>query len=147
MDTVVFEGITMLSSSLHSYLLAEAFGLYLVIVSIILLSRENYYRNRIMQAPTYPSFLSCSIALFIGIFLVLIHNIWVLQPRVVVTILCWAFLIRAVLLLSAPEQMFMITRKLCTGKSYYFVVLFMAILGIWLMGKSSYLYMLKVGII
>ena len=130
----------MLNSPLHSYLLAEAFGLYFVIISIVLLSRENYYRKLMTQEPRYPSLLSCSLSLFLSIFLVLVHNLWVAQPRVIVTLVCWGYLLRNVLLIAYPELLFGLTRKICTGKLYYLGLFAMAALGILLLIRGSFLF-------
>jgi hypothetical protein len=132
----------MIGSTFQSYLFAQAFGLYFVIMAVMLLSRENYYRNKLTQEPSYPSFLSCSLALFISILLVLLHNVWVFQPRVAVTIVCWLFLIRSVLWLSMPERMFELTKKVCLGKRYYVLIILMMLVGIAMMVRGSYLYVM-----
>lgn len=130
----------MLNSPLHSYLLAEAFGLYFIIMSIVLLSRENYYRKLMTQTPRYPSLLSCSLSLFISILLVLVHNLWVAEPRVIVTVVCWAFLLRNVMLIAYPEWVFGAIRKVCAGKMYYFILFVMAALGVILLLRGSVLF-------
>jgi len=133
----------MIGSPFQSYLFAQAFGLYFVIMAVILLSRKNYYRNRLMQKPTYPSLLSCSLSLFIAILFVLLHNIWVMQPKVYVTLVCWLFLIRSILWLSIPERMFAFSKKIYSGKGYYLLIAFMLFMGVMLMAKGSYLYIMK----
>lgn len=130
----------MLNSPLYTYLLAEAFGLYFIIMSIILLSRENYYRKLMTKEPHYPSLLSCSLSLFLSILLVLIHNFWALQPRLLVTLVCWAYLIRNVLLIAYPERFFGALRRVCMGKTYYLALLGMAVLGIILLVRGSMLF-------
>lgn len=137
----------MLSSNLHTYLLAQGFGLYFFIMAIILFSRREYYRVKLVQESSYPSVLSCSLLLFVGIFLVLLHNEWVLLPRVMVTVVCWTFLIRAVLLLAAPERMLAINRKICMGKGYYVCILIMGVLGVLLMTRGIYLYAVHAGVL
>lgn len=131
----------MIHSPLHSYILAEGFGLYFIIFSIILLSRENYYRQRMAESIEYPSLLTCSLSLFISILLVLIHNLWVPDPRVIVTIICWIFLTRNILLIACPERMAMIVRKMCQGRSYYVWLGSLSIFGILLLTRGSYLMM------
>ncbi len=131
----------MLNSPLHSYLLAEVFGLYFIIMSIVLLSRENYYRKLMVQEPRYPSLLSCSLSLFISIFLVLIHNLWVMQPRVLVTIVCWCYLLCNVLLIAYPEWVFKCTRQVCMSKMYYVVLFCMAMSGVILLIRGTFLFL------
>ncbi len=130
----------MLNSPLHTYLLAEAFGLYFIIMSIILLSRENYYRKLMTKESHYPSFLSCSLSLFVSIILVLIHNFWVWQPRLLVTLVCWAYLLRNVLLIAYPERFLAFIRRICMSKTYYLMLLGMAILGTILLVRGSMLF-------
>jgi hypothetical protein len=130
----------MLNSPLHSYLLAEAFGLYLVIMSVILLSRENYYRKLMTQEPHYPSLLSCSLSLLISIFLLLIHNLWGLHPRLVVTLVCWLYFIRNILLIAYPEWVFKVIRQICVGKMYYLTLFMMATAGVLLLIRGSFIF-------
>ncbi len=67
----------MFGSTLQSFLLAQMFGLYLVIQAIILLSRASYYRALVasVKNPGFAIWAASSITLMLGIFLVLIHNL------------------------------------------------------------------------
>jgi len=125
----------------HSFLLAQLFGLYMVIMAIILLCRVRFYRSLVagMSAQSGGLIISASFGLMLGLFLVLIHNFWVMEPRVVITVVAWFILIKSILWLSLPEQMLVMSQKLYSGVGYYIVVLFLAIVGIFLMTKGFYL--------
>ena len=116
---------------IESLFLAELFGLYLVILSLVFLSRADHYRAIILNTAedSYFHLLSRSISLFIGIALVLGHNIWVMQPRVFVTIGCWLFLLKAILWLAAPEKMLYVLRKLCAGRGFYYLAVAFGVIG------------------
>ena len=117
---------------LKSLFLAEVFGLYLVILSLVFLSRAEHYRTIISNTTddNYFHLLSRSTSLLIGIMLVLAHNIWVQSPPVFVTIGCWLFLLKAILWLAAPEKMLYFLRKLCAGRGFYYLAIVFGVIGV-----------------
>ncbi len=131
----------MFSHLFHTFLLSQIFGLYMVVMAIILLCRMRFYRSIVagMKAQSSALIICASFGLLLGLFLVLIHNFWVMEPRVVITLLAWFILIKSILWLSLPEQMVAMSQKLFSGMGYYFVVLILAIVGIFLMTKGFYL--------
>ena len=137
------------NSSVESFLLAQTFGLYMTIQAIILLSRASYYRELIakMKEPGFASLVGCSITLMLGIFLVLIHNVWVMHPRVMVTVVCWIILIKSILWLAAPERMLNIAKRACAGKGYHIAVVLMGCFGLSLISKGFYVYIVNAGVI
>ena len=132
----------MLGSLLYSFFLSQIFGLFLVITSILMLSRVEFYRKLVhdMKPDNSIIIVGGTIGLLLGLCLVDIHNIWVLKPRIVVTILCWIILIKSLLWLSAPEKMLSMTKKLYAGIGYYILVLFTTLFGVVLMARGFYLY-------
>ena len=133
----------MFGTLFHTVLLAQIFGLYLVITATIFLSRVRFFRDLVssMSAQSGVVFVSSIFGLMLGLFLVDIHNIWVWNPRVAVTILCWSMLLRSVMWLSMPEKAVAITKKVVAGPGYYVAVLFMAIVGIYLLTIGFYKYL------
>lgn len=138
----------MLGSHLHSFLLSQLFGLYFVIISIVFLSRADYYKKLIakVKAPDIAVMMHSALCLFLSIVLVVVHNIWVLQPRVLVTILCWLFLIRSVCWLVAPEFMLERIKKIWAGKTHYYLSVFFLFFGMYLMTRGFYIFMEKAGV-
>ncbi|MDF1678409.1 MAG: hypothetical protein P1U32_06930 [Legionellaceae bacterium] len=133
----------MIGSYFHSFLFSQVFGLYFVIMSIILLSRADYYKEMIANLKTLGigSMMAASLALFIGLFLVVLHNIWVLQPRVLVTILCWAIVIKSVMWLCIPVRMLEMLQKMWAGRGHYYACVVMFLLGVFMMARGFYLFM------
>ena len=133
----------MLGTQYHTILLAQIFGLYLLITAIIYLSRATFYRELVtyMNAKSGVVFVSSIVGLILGLLLVSIHNIWIWSPRVVVTILCWAVLLRAVLWLALPEKMVETTKKIAAGRGFYVAILVMAIIGVYELAMGFYLFL------
>lgn len=133
----------MIGSLFHSFMVAQVLGLYMLITAIILLSRANYYKELIQQLEynNVAIWISASISLMLGIFLVIIHNIWVLEPRLLVTIICWIILIKSVLWLAIPEKMLELTKRCYSGSGYYITLVIMVIIGILILTKGFYLFM------
>lgn len=132
----------MINSMLHSFILAQIFGLYFIIIAVIMMSRVAFYRKFIqnLQSDSAVVIVSGTMGLLLGLFLIDIHNIWVMKPRVFVTIVCWLIFIKSLLLLAMPEELLAWSRKVSAGMGYYFIVIFMAIFGIILLARSFPLY-------
>ncbi len=133
----------MIGSPLHSFIFAQVFGLYFVVMSIILLSRADYYKAMIgkLKLPLPWVSMVASLSLFVSLFLVVMHNIWVFGPRVYITLLCWFFLIKSVLWLAVPERMLALLKKLWAGKGHYIACVVMIIVGMYMMVRGFYLFM------
>jgi hypothetical protein len=128
----------------QTFLLSQIFGMYLVIMAIILASRSKYYKNLLTNLNPNGSgvLLSGSMGLLLGLFLVTIHNFW--ENHFVVDLLSifiWFILIKSILILSFPEKIISLSQKLYSGSGYYIMVIIMAIVGVILMTNGYYLYM------
>ncbi|GGI81543.1 hypothetical protein [Legionella impletisoli] len=132
----------MFGALFHTFVLSQMFGLYLVIMAIIMVSRTKYYRDLILRLdPFDPAIaIGASYGLMLGILLVVIHNIWAWEPRLVVTILSWVILIKSVLWLSFPVKMSAWAKKVYLGPGYYVLALVMVVVGVFLLTKGFYLY-------
>ncbi|MDF1646482.1 MAG: hypothetical protein P1U61_05850 [Legionellaceae bacterium] len=137
----------MIGSHFQSFLFSQVFGLYFVIVSIAMISRADYYKEMITQlkAPGLGVMMVASVSLFVSLFLVVLHNIWVFQPRVIVTVICWVFVIKSVLWLAAPVRMLNMLKGIWTGRKHYVACTFMFVLGIFMMARGFYLFMMDAG--
>jgi hypothetical protein len=133
----------MIGSPLHSFIFAQVFGLYFVTIAIILISRADYYKALVkkLKAPPSGIAMTASLSLFVSLFLVVMHNIWILGPRVYITIICWFFLLKSVLWLAAPERMLGLIKKMWAGKGHYVVCVLMIIVGMYMMIRGFYLFM------
>lgn len=132
----------MFTSLFHSFLIAQVFGLYLVMISIVMIGRASYYRERIAKISIdNVSILSiASIWLLIGILLILVHNVWIFEPRLLVTILGWVIVIKSTLWLAAPSSTMKLAKAVCRGPWYYVVGAITAIFGVLLMSKGFYFF-------
>ncbi len=84
--------------------LAEIWGITIVVISLAMLIKENYLRRALslMEDDAYLFF--GGVANFvIGIAMVLAHNVWVKDWQVIVTILGWIALLKALAMLFLPE--------------------------------------------
>ncbi len=80
------------------------------------------------------------IGLLLGLFFVGVHNVWVLNPILFVTLLCWLVLIFSILLLSTPERMVGMIKRIFAGSGYYVLIMVMALSGFLLLIRGVYLY-------
>ncbi|MBA2651860.1 MAG: hypothetical protein H0U73_06310 [Tatlockia sp.] len=128
--------------SLHSLFLAQALGLYLMITAIIMLARAGYYRNMLthLKAGSPTVVVTATLGLILGIVLVLVHNIWIWESEVLITLVAWLILIKSVLWLSFPEAMVNFTHKMYSGWGFYAVPIIAGIIGILLITHGFYLF-------
>ena len=87
-----------------SLFLAQAWGLYLLIMGAVLLVNKKSQR-RLMNLVDDDNFLFtvAFLALVIGILSVLAHNIWEANWVGLVTLLGWGALIKGIVYMAAPE--------------------------------------------
>ncbi|WP_244599580.1 hypothetical protein [Legionella londiniensis] len=111
-------------------------------MSVILLSRTPYYRALVqnMTAQNPGILTGASFGLLLGLLLVVVHNFWVWEPRVFITIISWIILIKSLIWLSFPEKMLKFTQKTVAGPAYYVIIALMFIVGVILITKGFYLY-------
>ncbi|MDP3562076.1 MAG: hypothetical protein Q8R83_07865 [Legionellaceae bacterium] len=122
----------MSNSMLYSFVLSQILGLFLFIMAVILWSKRTFYRKILMdlKANDPVVFISSIFGLLIGIVLVDTHSIWLLKPRLIVTIACWIIFLKSLLWLAMPERMIALTKRICSGSGYNWGVLFLAIFGL-----------------
>ena len=132
----------MLGSPMTSFVLSQFFGLYLLIVAIIMISRVHAYRRMAqkMDPESGTLVLVGLIGLLLGLFFVGIHNVWIFNPILIVTLLCWLTLMCSILLLSTPERMVDMIKRVFRGSGYYVLITVMALLGFVLLIRGVYLY-------
>lgn len=128
---------------LHTILLAQGMGLFFVMVAIIMLVRANFYQEQLTHLKVGSSTitLAATIGLMISIALILIHNIWIWESEVLITIIAWLLLIKSLFWLSFPSCMVNCSQKLYSGWKYYAVAIVVAIVGVILMAHGFYPYM------
>lgn len=134
---------------IYTYGLAQLFGLFLLIMAVVLISRRDYYR-RVYENTSEDNpiiVLTSIIGLLVGMLLIQSHGVFVLQYRVVVTILCWLVFVNSLLWLMMPEKMLAFSKKVIHGKGYYIVVGGIAFFGFWVLLRASELFIFKEGVL
>lgn len=127
--------------SFHSLLISQIMGFYFLIIAIVLLTRADYYRNLLINLHEggYAVFVGAAVSLILGILLVLVHNLWVWNEQVLITILAWLILLKSIAWLAFPEKMMTFGRSFYAGPGYYVAVAIALILGVILLAYGFYL--------
>ncbi len=88
-----------------SIFLAKFWGLYFVVLALIYLFRGKALKTLLGEISDKGVMLIFGfISLMIGLVMVLIHNFWVADWRVVITIFGWLALLKGVMLIGWPES-------------------------------------------
>ena len=134
---------------LYGFLLAQVLGLYYLITAVIALYRADYYRKVLLEFKglDYNGVYAALTALLVGLFLALTQNNLYNRNQIVLTIVTWSILLKAICLLLIPEKTLVIMKRAASGHGYYVANLFYLLLGCLLCGKGFYLFALRSGII
>ncbi|HET7680661.1 MAG TPA: hypothetical protein VFK79_11060 [Xanthobacteraceae bacterium] len=101
-----------------SIFLARLLGPALLIAGVGILLNQRYYRGMtnefIASRPLF--YLASIIGVIAGLAIVLVHNVWVLNWRVLITLLGWLNLIRGALSILLPEQSFAFAGRTVAGQ-------------------------------
>jgi hypothetical protein len=94
-----------MENKMLSIFLAKTIGLYLVIVSAAFILKANELKPVALDMVRNSSLVMFSgiLALIFGILIVVSHNIWVMDWRVIITLLGWLALLKGVMRLFFPE--------------------------------------------
>ncbi len=133
----------MVHPSFHTFAISQVFGMYLVLMAIILACRAKHYKKVIQNINPNGSgiIISGSMGLLIGLFLITIHNFWGEIIVDILSLFSWLIVIISLLLLSFPERVVTCVQKIGIGAGYFAIVVICAILGMILMTCGYYLYM------
>ena len=104
-----------------SIFLARIFGLYLAIISIAMLIDWKGFLRRIERYVENPGLMlfGSIMTLLLGLLLINIHNVWVWDWRVVITLLCWITFIKGLVHLFIPTFPAKVISIYKTGIVYY----------------------------
>ena len=132
----------MLGTHVVSFILSQFFGLYLLILGLIMIIRVGRHRQLAhkLNPDSGTILLGGLIGLMLGLFFVGIHNVWIFKPTVFITIVCWLILIFSILWLVTPEKMVVWTRMLCSGSGYYVLSSTMILFGLIFLSRGLYQY-------
>lgn len=122
-----------------SLLLAQLIGALFVIVGLGVLINPDHYgemiRNFIKNAELY--YFSGAISFLIGLSIIQFHNLWVLDWRVVITVIGWLALIKGALRIVLPAIGSEVGHALIFKRqSIYLMGAILFIFGVWLCSKG-----------
>ncbi len=113
-----------------SLFLAKLFGFYMLILAIAMAARQAHMKtviSTIMQSEGVMNFGSIVTIIF-GLLLVLFHNMWVMDWRLILTLFCWWVLIKGCLHLFHPETLTRVSNcVLSHNNCFYCLIAFQAI--------------------
>jgi hypothetical protein len=100
-----------------SVFLARLLGPTLLIVAAGILLNQNYYRGmtRELVASRPLFYLAAVIGVVAGLAIVLVHNVWALNWRVLITLFGWINLLRGAFSILLPEQSFALGGRVMAG--------------------------------
>ncbi len=119
---------------MQSLFLAQVMGLFLLIIAVSMLfkkQRMELLLNELIASPA-GIFIIAVITLIIGILLVISHNIWVADWRMVITILSWLTLIAGIIRLFLPEFIVKAAHVVRLNSVYYTACFIWLVLGTYL---------------
>ncbi len=129
----------MLESYLHSFMIAKILGLWMVILSITMLAKREYFRVlvRAFDEEKVAHFVFASMLTFLGIALVSFHSYWVLNQLLIVTIACWLILLKGILWLAFPEWLTRASQKIVNSPWYWVGAIITLIYGVVLLSYGA----------
>jgi len=90
-----------------SIFFARFLGIALVVICIGLLINRDFYREAMRHIARQPLIIIFAglLDIFLGLFIILLHNIWALNWIVLITLLGWFFFIRGSARVLFPNQL------------------------------------------
>jgi len=118
-----------------SIFLARVIGFYFVIVGAFYFLRRDYIKTVIndLFAHAAMSVIGGTVALIIGLLIVITHNFWVFDWAVVITIVGYLSLIKGIWLLFFPESGKNFARRLISGQGHLIFGAILILIGIFLL--------------
>lgn len=126
-----------------SFFLAKVFGLYLLVMGVVLPLRRKMLGALAAAFADNPPFVyfASILALILGLVLVVSHNVWVAGWPLAITLLSWLVLLKALTVLILPfDSVARVVRWF--NKPAWFAIngLLLAALGLFLTGKGFHLF-------
>lgn len=88
-----------------SIFLGRALGIYLLIIGLSMLFNHKVFFRTFQEWTDHPNSITITafISIILGILMVLVHNVWVADWRIVITLLAWLTLIKGIIRLNFPH--------------------------------------------
>ena len=114
-----------------TYILAQIIGLYLFIVGIAMLTAPNRFKAALKDFLGNKALFMYSglIAIIYGLIIVVIHNFWISDWPVIITIVGWIFLIKGLLRLFYTENIMAYSKKAYSKEGFLWISWILIIVG------------------
>lgn len=125
-----------------SVFLARVIGLFgaISVFGILAHYKENLaIEEKAARNPTLL-FLSSFVAIFLGVLVVVSHQVWTADWRVVITILGWAMLLKGVLRLFFPQLVLRLIEKKRRSRRFWIAEVVFAALCLYLLYQGFVVY-------
>lgn len=122
-----------------SLFIGKVLGLYLIIVCLAMIVRRPAFEILLREAGNNQLllFISATIATIIGLLIVVSHNLWVADWRVVITILGWLTLLKGLVRFFFPSVVQQATKFWFENYQYVYIVsIIFLLVGIYLCAHS-----------
>jgi len=105
-----------------SIFIAKLLGPLFFVVGIAIPLRAPAFRDLLREFVRSPAllYLAGFLGLLGGVALVLTHNVWVLDWRLIITLIGWVTIVRAVVTIFRPEIIMVIGSKICDSQGIFF---------------------------
>jgi len=106
-----------------SLFIAKLIGPMLLVVAVAVFARPEAFRSLLREfvASAISMYMAGFFGLLGGLALVLVHNVWALDWRVLITLIGWATLVRALVTIFAPQWIASIGAKLIEFRGVFAV--------------------------
>lgn len=97
----------------YSVTLAQILGPFYFIIAVTFLFKQDRVEKMIkaFEKSELSMVIGGLLALFVGMLLVVTHNVWVADWPVLITILGWLALVKGILLIALPKEMMKLTES------------------------------------
>lgn len=122
-----------------SILLAKVIGIFLTVISLAFIINKKTIKILFEWISNEATLLITGFfSLFIGLFMVLSHNIWTSDFRVIITIFGWGAVLKGFCRIFFPKKSLKIIKKFKKGNKLSFFIFFIFIIGIYLIYSGFY---------
>ncbi len=113
-----------------SIFLAKVLGIYLLVIGLSMLINGKTIKPLLTNIINDPSllFVTGFIALILGILLVVSHNIWAADWRIVITIVAWMALLKGIIRIACPQFAFNASKKWVENSFNYNISMILVLL-------------------
>jgi hypothetical protein len=118
-----------------SVFLAMVIGFYFTLTSLAYLIHKDRYKKALLDFTSdHPLMaISSEISTLLGLLIVVSHNIWSCNWRVLVTLTGWFLLVEGVLRLFFPERMTKLLKHMASTSGYVIFMTIWLVIGLYLL--------------